>query len=220
MPSVHTKRFEELKSQMAAIESSKKQAFNPMTRRNQLELDSNTLLNWQVKVESLLHNACGTASNHLYSFKDAAEYKSFDTEVARFERMSAVFLAAKEDFEGGYLSSIRSLVQAEVFTSELEQASELLASGYKAPAAVVTGVVLETGLRELCDRQKIPYGKLDKMNADLAKVGAYNLLQQKRITALAQIRNDAAHGKNDQFTEADVKSMISDVERFLADHLS
>ena len=61
---------------------------------------------------------------------------------------------------------------------------------------------------------------MDKMNADLAKKGVYNLLVQKRITTLAQIRNDAAHGKPDQFTEADVTSMISDVERFLADHLS
>jgi hypothetical protein len=57
------------------------------------------------------------------------------------------------------------------------------------------------------------------MNADLAKAGIYTLLIQKRITALAQIRNDAAHGKPDQFTDADVKGMIADVERFIADYL-
>jgi hypothetical protein len=84
---------------------------------------------------------------------------------------------------------------------------------------VVAGVVLETGLRELCIRHNISEGKLDKMNADLAKAGAYNLLKQKSITALAQIRNDAAHGKPDQFKDEDVRSMIADVGRFLADHL-
>jgi hypothetical protein len=46
-----------------------------------------------------------------------------------FLKLRAIFEAAKEDYEGGYLNSLRLLVQSEVFDSELEQASELLASG-------------------------------------------------------------------------------------------
>ena len=37
--------------------------------------------------------------------------------------------------------------------------------------------------------------KLGTMNAGLAKQGVYNKLTQKRITALADIRNKAAHGE-------------------------
>jgi len=133
--------------------------------------------------------------------------------------LKAIFSAAKEDFHGGYLSSVRALVQAEVFDSELEQANELLSSGYCAAAAVIAGVFLETALRDLCDRNGIPHGKLDKMNADLAKASVYNILNQKRITALADIRNSAAHGKPDTFTNQDVDSMIKDVNRFLSDYL-
>jgi hypothetical protein len=106
-----------------------------------------------------------------------------------------------------------------MFDSELEQASELIQAGYKTPAAVVAGVVLETSLRELCDQEGLPHGKLDKMNSDLAKVGKYNKLQQKRITALADIRNSAAHGKTENFTDQDVLDMIRDVEKFIAGHL-
>jgi hypothetical protein len=58
------------------------------------------------------------------------------------------------------------------------------------------------------------------MNADLAKDGEFNLLVQKKITALAQIRNDAAHGNSDNFDERDVSSMIDDVRRFVTEHLS
>jgi len=134
--------------------------------------------------------------------------------------MKAVFMAAKEDFEGGYLTSIRSLVQAEVFDSELEQAEELVKSGYVVAAAVIAGVVLETALRELCDRSEISYGSLNKMNADLTKAGVYNKLVQKRITALADIRFCAAHGKLAEFTTQHVSTMIRDVGGFLADHLS
>ena len=80
--------------------------------------------------------------------------------------------------------------------------------------------MLETALRTLCDRHEIPHGKLDKMNADLAKAGQYNKLRQKRITALADIRNSAAHGKTDQFQPADVESMINEIERFLDEMLA
>ena len=109
-------------------------------------------------------------------------------------RLKAVFLAAKEDFEGGHLRSLRSLVHAEVFDDELEQARELQASGYKAAAAVVAGVVLETTLQKLCGDRGIPVATLDKMNADLAKAGVYDKLIQKRVTMLADIRNKAALG--------------------------
>lgn len=107
-----------------------------------------------------------------------------------------------------------------MFSSELEQAAELLSSGYKLAAAVIAGVVLETGLREICDRHSIEHAKLDKMNSDLAKQGVYNRLQQKRITALADIRNSAAHGKPEEFTNEDVSLMIRDIEQFLANHIN
>lgn len=57
------------------------------------------------------------------------------------------------------------------------------------------------------------------MNSDLAKAGVYNKLQQKRITALADIRNSAAHDDWASFNDDEVKEMIRDVERFLSDHL-
>ena len=54
------------------------------------------------------------------------------------------------------------------------------------------------------------------MNTDLAKAGVYNKLVQKQITALADIRNSAAHGRPEQFTKDDVASMIKEVQRILA----
>jgi hypothetical protein len=176
-------------------------------------------LNWKVKVRNLLAKVCGEDSQHFRQF-EKNEFGPITTNYENLQRMNAVFMAAKEDFECGYLTSVRSLVQAEVFDSELEQAEELVKSGYVVAAAVIAGVVLETALRELCDRSSISYGKLDKMNADLTKASVYNKLVQKRITALADIRNSAAHGKPDEFTAQDVSTMIRDVGGFLADHLS
>ena len=79
--------------------------------------------------------------------------------------------------------------------------------------------MLETTLRQLCTDSGIPVGKLNKMNSELTKAGAYNLLVQKRITTLADIRNNAAHGHPEQFKENDVSDMISYIESFVSEHL-
>src|SRR5690606_32506859 len=162
----------------------------------------------------------GEDSQHFTAFIESGKATSFSSNYTILQQMKAVFMAAKEDFEGGYLNSVRNLVQAEVFDNELDQAKELLSSGYAAAAAVIAGVVLETTLRNMCRDNGIPLGKLDKMNADLTKQGVYNSLTQKRITALAGVRNSAAHGKTEEFSKGDVNSMINEIERFVASTLA
>lgn len=57
------------------------------------------------------------------------------------------------------------------------------------------------------------------MNADLAKANVYDKLVQKRITGLADIRNNADHGHFDKFKREDVEDMVKWVKRFGADYL-
>lgn len=129
-----------------------------------------------------------------------------------------VLLAAKEDYEKGALFDIRKLIEADLFDDFLEQADYLLDAGYYQPAAVITGSILEDGLRKLCVSASISLPdrpKLDWMNAELAKRGIYNRLTQKKVTSLADLRNSAAHGKWDEFEKADVESMIRDTRTFM-----
>jgi hypothetical protein len=219
MADIYKQRFYELQEQMEKLYASASQVFNHYSESHEININGNDLLEWKIKARSLLNKSCGEQSEHYKEFVNNYDTGIYDTYLETLERLMAVFLAAKEDYEGGYLKSTRSLIQAEVFDSELEQANELYQAGYKSPAAVVAGVVLETALRELCDQVNIVHGKLDKMNSDLAKAGKYNKLQQKRITALADIRNSAAHGKADEFTDIDVEDMIRDIERFLSEYL-
>lgn len=212
-------RFTNLIEEINALEASKTRSSGDFG--DGWKIDSDAFLAWRVKAKNIILQVCGEKSQHFIEFTQSEKVSGLgDGYHSALKRTRAVFSAAKDDFEGGYLTSIKSLVQAEVFDSELEQAEELLASGYHVAAAVIAGVVLETGLRELCDRNTIPHAKLDKMNADLAKKGAYNKLQQKRITALADIRNSAAHGKPEEFSVEDVRAMIKEVGQFLALNLS
>lgn len=211
------RRFAELDACVAPIEATKRyenSEYFPGDR-----IDGEMLLAWQVKVRNLLNNACGAGSVHYNEFVTQEAPQSYRSEYTKFRQLVSVFQAAREDYEGGYLSSVRSLVQAELFVTELEQAKELHSNGYETAAAVIAGVVLETTLRQLCDDRGLSVGKLDKMNADLAKNGAYTLLVQKRITALADIRNSAAHGHPEKFTANDVTDMLKQVEDFVTDHI-
>ncbi|MFL0802024.1 MAG: hypothetical protein K6L80_16375 [Agarilytica sp.] len=173
-------------------------------------------LGWVVKVKNLLVKVGGEDCVHYKEFVKTEGHSSWSGNMSMFNAQKAILVASKEDFDGGYLSSYKAIVQADVFDTELEQANELLQSGYFVAAAVVTGVVLETALRELCDRTNIPVGKLDKMNADLAKAAVYSKVTQKQITAYAGIRNSAAHGNSSEFSKSDVEQMVPAVEQFLS----
>lgn len=215
MKTLFVQRFQELDLQLKRVKDTVVETQNPFNGQPHFQIDPMELLGWTVKAKNLISAICAKDSAHLAAFNEEMKERQIPNYHNTLLRLEAVFRATKEDFEGGYLNSLRNLVQAEVFTSELNQAEELLKSGYATAAAVIAGVVLETTLRDLCTTHSLKTGPLNRMNDDLTKAGAYNSLQQKRILALAAIRNSAAHGKPEEFTAADVRGMIDDVERFL-----
>ena len=136
--------------------------------------------------------------------------------------MVGVLRALRREYDEGYLTTVKGLVRAEVFADFLGMAEHLLEQGYKDPAAVLVGGVLEEHLRSLCADRSIPTEtsgrpkKAAAMNADLFRVSAYNKLDQKNVTAWLDLRNKAAHGSYDQYTQEQVRMMLSGVTEFAA----
>jgi len=213
-------RFEQLINEAKQIATKKQSSTTTrmsrtITREYFDEVTNEHYLSWKVKTENLLKISCGEDSVHYQAFlREKDNGLSFPS---RLRNSIPVVLAAYDDLKNGFLISFKQIVQAEVFDSELEQAKSLLESGYKNSSAVIAGVVLETAIKELCLNHGIELDrkKLTHLNDELAKAGVYNKLQQKQITALADIRNNAAHGDYDQFTKEDVIRMIQDIERFI-----
>jgi len=58
------------------------------------------------------------------------------------------------------------------------------------------------------------------MNAELARAKVYNVLVQKQITALTDLRNKAAHGQWKEFTKDQVATMLPQVRDFMAANFS
>jgi hypothetical protein len=135
-----------------------------------------------------------------------------------------VLNAVRNEIKNGWLETTRGLVSAEVFADFLEMAEHLLEEKYKDPAAVLIGGVLEEHLRQLCSTASVPVTdsvsgkarKADSLNADLFKAGKYNALDQKQVIAWLDLRNKAAHGKYAEYTEEQVRLMLSGVENFIA----
>ena len=175
---------------------------------------------WLTSCLSLLGRVFGEQSAHYQRLKE--QFPSYP-KWPNVDQAFGVLLAAKDDLESESLFSLKQLVEAELFDEFLEQAEYLMSAGYFQPAAVIAGCVLEDGLRKLCIANGIvlpDHPKLDWMNSELAKKGAYTKLLQKRITSLADIRNSAAHGKWNEFTQADVEAMVRDIRDFMAKHYS
>jgi hypothetical protein len=134
----------------------------------------------------------------------------------------AILEAAAEDVESGYLARVEDLVASDVFADFLEQAQQLLDAGYKDPAAMLAGAVLEDGLRRLLVKSGESVrtrDDLSALNGRCAQKGLYNRLAQKKLSVWIDVRNNAAHGKFGEYENADVESMVEGINSFLADHL-
>jgi hypothetical protein len=138
-----------------------------------------------------------------------------------------ILVAAREEMAGGWNATVRGQITAEVFSDFLEMARHLLDEKFKDASAVMIGSVLEEHLRQLCvtrgvdvqftnARGDILAKKADTMNSDLMKAGVYSGLDQKNITAWLDLRNKAAHGHYDQYTQQQVQLMYQSVADFMA----
>ncbi len=136
-----------------------------------------------------------------------------------------VAVSLREDLAAGYLVTLKELIHADQMGDLLGMSDELLGKGYKDPAAVIAGAVLESHLRNLSDRNSLPTEKSDgrplsmgALNAALRKAEVYTKLDEKSVTAWAGLRNEAAHGNYGAYETAQVSNMLDGVRAFLIRH--
>jgi hypothetical protein len=179
-------------------------------------VDTEMANQWTTQGQNILLRVFGETSPHYKNF--AQESKHLTYIIAR--RMQGVLRAALDDYRNDYLFDVKRLITGDVFSDILEQSRHLLETGYFQAAMVLAGSVLEDTLRSLCTKNGIVLSakpKLDQMNSELAKAGEYPKLIQKRITAIADVRNSAAHGNWSDFKQSDVEDALVWIERFVED---
>ena len=139
-------------------------------------------------------------------------------------QLAGALKALRTAYNEGLMLSVREIIHAEVFDDFLDMADHLFnEQNLKEPAAVIGGGVLEQHLIELCKKNKIdtlkPNGKpkkADTLNSDLKAAGVYSKTEHKEITAWYGIRNHAAHGEHDKYTEGQVDLMLRGIRHFIS----
>lgn len=171
---------------------------------------------------SFLKNTFGTEHPFYMEFnKKVNDASPYLTEEGR-----GILKAVKNEIDGGWAFTVKGLISAEIFSNFLEMAEYLLTEGYKDPAAVMAGSVLEEHLRQLCIKNSIPIEsikdgkpipkKADLINSQLASANIYNKLDQKSITSWLDLRNKAAHGQYSEYTKEQVVFMSQGITNFIS----
>lgn len=128
-----------------------------------------------------------------------------------FANMIGILQSAYDEINAGFISELKHLIHAEFFESIIEQAEELLGKGYKMPAAVLGRIIIERWLKDEAEKNNLTVGdkdKASKVNDQLKQGGFFSVPKWRQIQGFLDIGNSAAHGKNDEFTDDDVKRMF------------
>jgi hypothetical protein len=178
-----------------------------------------------IQAVNVISKICPANSIYLmeaYSLYDHLENYGYKNHF----RLYLLLLAIRDDLKSGFIGSLSSLLHQEIFADYLDMAQHLLDQGYKDAAAVIAGSTLESHLRQLCltnqidvDEEKKDGSKQPKkasiMNADLKRGEIYNLYDHKMVTARLDLRNNAAHGKYDLYTNEQVENFIHWLRDFI-----
>ncbi len=128
-----------------------------------------------------------------------------------FARLIGILESARDEIKEGLVFKVRHLLHADLFSSLVEQADELLQTGHKIPAAVLGRIVIERWLGDEAEKAGVGLSEGEKasvVNDRLKKEGAFSTLRWRQVQGSLDVGNLAAHGKMDEFEDADVRRMV------------
>lgn len=114
--------------------------------------------------------------------------------------------------------NIQSLLQADIFDSEIESAKHLLKKGFLRAAGAICGVVIEKHFSEVCKNHNITIKKKSPTIADYndaLKDSVYDTIEWRRIQRLGDLRNLCDHSKDREPIKDEVEELICGTERVI-----
>ena len=130
-------------------------------------------------------------------------------------RQSMILRACLSKFDGKVFD-IQTILQADIFDSEIESAKHLLKKGFLRAAGAICGVLLEKHFSVVCANRNIILKKKNPTIADYndaLKDTVYDTIEWRRIQRLGDIRNLCDHNKDREPTKDEVDELISGTER-------
>jgi len=137
----------------------------------------------------------------------------------KFNTQLKIVAAAKTQLSD-VLANIRSLLQADLFSSELDAARYLKNNGHLRAAGAVAGVVLEGHLKELAQKHQVKVAKkrpaLADYNQALTAARILDGTDSLWIQRLATIRNLCDHKKTREPRPEEVEELIDGADKAIS----
>jgi hypothetical protein len=138
--------------------------------------------------------------------------------VMKVNTQLSILRSARERLDSS-IFEIRTMLQADLFDSELDAARELWRNGFFRAAGAVAGVVLEHHLGQVCQNHAVTLTTktptLAVYNEALKAAGVIQLDTWRFIGFLADIRNLCDHKKSDDPTKEQVKDLLDGVDKVI-----
>lgn len=142
--------------------------------------------------------------------------KQVDYAKSLFINQLAIVKSAQKRFESS-LFDIKQVVQADLFNSELDAATELNKKGFIRGAGAIAGVVLEGHLSQVCENHNMKIRKknptINDLNELLKKVEIIEFSTWRFIQCLGDLRNKCDHKKEKEPTKNEIEELINGVEK-------
>jgi len=211
-----SKRYQELAAAM--------KTFWPLQQANGFEeiVNHQNWSAWTTSALNIIAVSFGADSVHFSQLQNAIASAMTHSKAVAIESARGVFVSAKDDFEGGYVSSLARGIAGEVFGSLLNSASTALKEGYKDSAAVLAAAAFEDSLKKIAALHGLNVADQELGNV-IGALKAQQLIQggaAKSAERYQNFRNWAMHANWEKITQEEVGGLIGFVEQLLIKHLS
>jgi hypothetical protein len=186
------------------------------------QVDEQMWSSWATSALNIVRASFGSDSVHFDRMQNAIASETINGTSVAVESSKGVFIAAKNDFEGGYVSTLEQGIAGEVFGSLLNSASAALKKGYKDSAAVLAAAAFEDSLKKIGGLHGLNVAE-QELGSVIGALKAQQLLQggaAKSADRYLNFRNWAMHANWEKITEEEVGGLIGFVEQLLIKHLS
>lgn len=132
-------------------------------------------------------------------------------------RQTTILRACLERFDSK-IYEIQTLLQADIFDSEIETAKHLQKNGFIRAAGAICGVIIEKHFSVVCNNHNVVIKKKNPTIADFndaLKDTVYDTIEWRRIQRLGDIRNLCDHNKDREPTKEEVSELITGTERVI-----
>jgi hypothetical protein len=205
-----TRRFDELAQAFASLKFHSNG--NGMSGTN---VKTGDWMRWATSAQSLIRAVYGEDAPHYQNFLQAIkDCNGYDHEVMV---LRGVFLAAKDDFDGGYVFNVDLRVSGEIFGDFVALAKQALSEGNKDVAAVLACTALEDALKRyaISGGLSVDGKTMQEVVNALKTKGLVAGAQKSILDTMPKVRNAALHADWSKLSEPEVASVIGFVEQFL-----